>query len=221
MIGAHRTRTTAYHPQYNGMIERWHQSLKAAIMCHAQPPGNWTEILPTVLLGLRTSLKEGINASTAEMVYGKTLRIPGKFFIGKEPSIEPQIFLEKHRLHMRKIRSAPKAHHNKAKSFVHKNLHTCTHVFVKTEGKKFLEPPYKGPYKIIKQISERIFKFDINGEQKTVTTERVKPAFLKNDVSEQQSSTPSTLDSASRSILKTYPSAKDKTTTKKSVQFAL
>ncbi|GAB1868682.1 RNA-directed DNA polymerase [Camponotus japonicus] len=34
LIGSRRIRTTAYHPQANGMVERWHRSLKAAIMCH-------------------------------------------------------------------------------------------------------------------------------------------------------------------------------------------
>ena len=48
LIGAHRTRTTAYHPSSNGMIERFHRSLKAAIRCHATT--NWTDILPVVLL---------------------------------------------------------------------------------------------------------------------------------------------------------------------------
>lgn len=40
--------------------------------------------------------------------------------------------------------SAPTTHHNKVKLFTHKELHTCTHVFVKVEGKKSLEPPYEG-----------------------------------------------------------------------------
>ena len=35
LVGCQRNRTTAYHPALNGMIERWHRSLKAALMCHA------------------------------------------------------------------------------------------------------------------------------------------------------------------------------------------
>jgi transposase InsO family protein len=68
--------TTAHHPTANGLVERFHQTLKAAIMCHADQ--QWTEALPLVLLGIRTAFKEDLQASVAELVYGKPLRIPGE-----------------------------------------------------------------------------------------------------------------------------------------------
>ncbi|XP_013162511.1 PREDICTED: DNA replication licensing factor mcm4-like [Papilio xuthus] len=47
-------------------------------MCHA--PQKWTESLPWVLLGVRSSFKEDLNASSAELLYGEPLRLPGEFF---------------------------------------------------------------------------------------------------------------------------------------------
>jgi hypothetical protein len=57
-------------------VERFHRTLKAAIMCHADQ--QWTEALPLVLLGICTSFKADLQASVAELVYGEPLRIPGE-----------------------------------------------------------------------------------------------------------------------------------------------
>jgi transposase InsO family protein len=69
ICGIHLSRTTAYHPAAYGLVERFHQTLKAAIMCHADQQS--TEALPLVLLGIRTSFKEDMQSSVAELVYGE------------------------------------------------------------------------------------------------------------------------------------------------------
>jgi hypothetical protein len=68
MCGTQLSRTTAHHPAANGLVKRFHRSLKAAIMCHADQ--QWTEALPLVLLGIRTSYKADLQAFVAELVYG-------------------------------------------------------------------------------------------------------------------------------------------------------
>ncbi|GBM73685.1 hypothetical protein AVEN_177736-1 [Araneus ventricosus] len=57
-FGIRLSHTAAYHPQANGAIERWHRTLKAAIMCHTSV--HWVSALPAVLLGLRTVFKEDL-----------------------------------------------------------------------------------------------------------------------------------------------------------------
>lgn len=58
LLGTTHLRTTAYHPSANGMVERLHRQLKAAIMCQQQY--RWTQSLPTVLLGIRSAWKEDL-----------------------------------------------------------------------------------------------------------------------------------------------------------------
>lgn len=55
LISCRRIHTTAYHPAANGLVERWHRSLKAAIMCHTNR--EWTRVISTVLLGLHTQVR--------------------------------------------------------------------------------------------------------------------------------------------------------------------
>lgn len=125
-IGCNKLRTLPYHPQSNRIIERWHRTLKSALMCSLKP---WTEILSTVLLGLCTSLKENIQASPAEMLYGTTLRVPEEFFMNADFPADPQIFVEEHREFMRGIRPSLTAHHSKSRVFIAKDLCTCSHAY--------------------------------------------------------------------------------------------
>lgn len=78
LLGIKRIRTTTYNPAANGLIERWHRTLKAALKCNFE--SNWVKALPTVLLNLRSTFKPELEASVAEMVYGATLRLPSEFF---------------------------------------------------------------------------------------------------------------------------------------------
>lgn len=76
LLGIHRQRTTAY-PAANGMVERFHRQLKTALKSYPQPH-LWLDALPLILLGVRTALKQDLKCTTAEMVYGTTLQLPGK-----------------------------------------------------------------------------------------------------------------------------------------------
>ena len=87
LCGTKCSRTTAYHLQANGMVERFHCQLKAALKAQDNPNA-LMETLPLILLGIHTALKEDFNSTTAEMVFGTTLRLPGEIFT---PSLTPSL----------------------------------------------------------------------------------------------------------------------------------
>nr|XP_019536867.1 uncharacterized protein LOC109408105 [Aedes albopictus] len=122
LLGISHLRTTAYHPQSNGMIERWHRTLKASILCH--DTDRWTEQLPMILLGLRTTYKEDIGASPAEMVFGSTLRIPSEFFAENSNTSSENDFVVNLRQAMRQLRPTDTAWHGNRRIFVHQDLST-------------------------------------------------------------------------------------------------
>ena len=47
---------------------------------------NWLEALPIALLGISTTLKEDLHCTSAELVYGTTLHLPGDFFRASTPT---------------------------------------------------------------------------------------------------------------------------------------
>lgn len=215
MAGCNRTRTAAYHPASNGLVERWHRTLKSALTCHGGQ--QWAEYLPTVLLGLRTSYKEDIKATAAELLYGAALRVSGEFFDSEEPPVDPEIFVEKFRVHMRQLRAQPSAHHIKPGPFVLKDLQSCSHVFVTEDAvKKPLQPPYNGPFRVVERISDRLFAIEILGRITNISTERLKPAYTANlEIVPATSAQPITVTLQGQA-LKTDPTPK----TKKTVQIA-
>ena len=180
LLGSGHIHTTAYHPSSNGMVERMHRQLKAAIMCHKS--NKWTEILPTVLLGMRTAVKENLNASVSEMVYGKTIRLPGEFFEKSKENLSPEEFVTSLKHHMNTLQPVPVSHHTRpGKIFVHKNLTTCTHVFLRHDAvRTSLQPPYDGPYLVLEK-TDKTFTISIKGVAKVVSVDRLKPAFYNAD----------------------------------------
>lgn len=179
LLGFDKLRTTSYHPAGNGIVERWHRSLKAALMCHS--PQKWTEVLPIVLLGLRTAVKEDLGYSPVEIVYGSSLRLPGDFFEPSDNVNTTQALLQNIHKIMDQLRPVQMKYHRSFKIFVHKDLDNCSHVFLRNDTlKTSLQQPYDGPYKVLHR-KEKVFTLLVNGTKKNVNIERLKPAFILKD----------------------------------------
>ncbi|XP_068226483.1 uncharacterized protein [Palaemon carinicauda] len=71
--------TTFYNPAANGMVEHFHRTLKVVFMSGCMN-SNWFTQLPWVLLGLRTTSKDGLDVSAALIVYSDLLVAPAKYF---------------------------------------------------------------------------------------------------------------------------------------------
>ena len=68
--------TTGFHPQANGLVERFHRRLKDSL--RAQLVGlDWLNELPRVLLALCAAPHEESAVSAAEAVYGGSIPRPG------------------------------------------------------------------------------------------------------------------------------------------------
>jgi hypothetical protein len=66
-------------------------------------------------------------------------------------------------------------------SFVHKDLHNWTHVFLHHDAtRQALEPPYNFTYQVLSR-REKTQQLFVRGKSVTVSADRVKPAYVLND----------------------------------------
>jgi hypothetical protein len=78
-FGIHHVKTTAYHPQSNGVSERFHRTLNSmlAIYIGEQRHNRWADYLPEVCLAYQSAVHSSLGCSPFELMYGTQLRMPG------------------------------------------------------------------------------------------------------------------------------------------------
>jgi hypothetical protein len=82
---------------------------------------------------------------------------------------------------MVRLRLVPAARHSSTETFVYKDLHNCTHVFLCQDAIRWaLEPPYSGLYQFLSR-RQQTMKLLVRGKPVTVSTDTVKPAYILNE----------------------------------------
>ncbi|BHF73760.1 hypothetical protein SprV_0401684300 [Sparganum proliferum] len=204
LLGCAHIKTTAYHPASHGLVERLHRQLKFALMSQTES-ATWSVNLPLVLLGIRSSVKEDIQCTAAELVYGTPLRLPGEFV---QPSTTntniTSTFVQQLKQRMAQLRPTPTRLTSKH-VFVHEDLKSTPFVFVRHDAvRKSLCPPYDGPYKVV-QRKDKFYVLQKTDKTDTVSIDRLKPAYLECLPSTSAPSIPPTMSSPDTPTRVTYP----------------
>jgi transposase InsO family protein len=167
--------TTAFHPQSNGMIERWHRRLKDALRTRAAGH-EWAAHLPWILLALRAAPHDDSGQSPAEATFGLPLVLPGQYLHAAEGPPPSPSFLEDvaATLHGHRPHHVPQV----GPAALPADLLQADMVFVRNDAKQPpLSPIYSGPYRVLER-SLRFFKLQIGDRVDTVSTLRLKAAYL-------------------------------------------
>ncbi|XP_046835598.1 uncharacterized protein LOC124431572 [Vespa crabro] len=67
LTGANHLRATAYHLAANGMVKKFYRQLEIAVTCHQN--SRWSEILPTVMIGKRSTSMKDFQEKLVELLY--------------------------------------------------------------------------------------------------------------------------------------------------------
>lgn len=68
--------SSAYHPQSQGALERFHQTLKSMFRTYCGESKEWDEGLPLLLFAVRETTQESLGFSPADLIFGHTIRGP-------------------------------------------------------------------------------------------------------------------------------------------------
>ena len=180
-LGTQLHPTTSYHPQANGLVERFHRTLKSSITARVEAAGkDWVNQLPWILLGLRVTPKEDLEGvSPAEMVYGQPLTIPGDI-IQTGPQEQVGQHLRELRAQVEGFRPKPTSAHGAQTTGFHvpKALETAQYVYIRRpEAKKSLQTPYTGPYAVVAR-SGKWFDVQLGTRTERISIDRLKIAHV-------------------------------------------
>ena len=130
LLGIKPEKTTSYHPQANGMVERFHRPMKAALKARLADSA-WMTELPLVLLGLRSAWREDADCSPSEMVFGTNPRLPGQMFEkGDESQVPTSQFLAEFKARMNQLTPPAPVYHSQPTSYIPKDLASARFVYV-------------------------------------------------------------------------------------------
>ena len=75
--GSHKTRTTPYHPESDGMVERFNRTLLVMLgMFAGKNRDDWDDLSPAVMMAYRSSVHESTGFSPYRLMFGEECTLP-------------------------------------------------------------------------------------------------------------------------------------------------
>jgi transposase InsO family protein len=169
-LGFARIRTTAYHPESNGKIERFHRRLKDSLRARGD---DWLTALPLILWTFRNSVPRNSSYSPFTLVTGEPTSFP-RALLDRCPTDDEDAIVtnliqltDTSRLQMHCTTDA-------ATPVVPSNIDTCTRVWLRIDRpRRPLEAPYQGPYAVVAR-HPRYFTVDTPRGHQNVSVRRLR-----------------------------------------------
>jgi hypothetical protein len=195
ILDVKKTRTTPYHPQCDGLIERFNRTLLSMLATTAKHnPFSWEERLHKVCFAYNTSVHASTGHTPFYLMFGRQAKLPIDLMY--PTANNSNVFVNDYAAQLKTgledayklVREKLGATHQRQKAFYDRTVHgepynpddlVWLHTTVVPPGhSKKLHHPWTGPFKVIQRLSDCDYKIKgLRGKKKThvVHFNRLKP----------------------------------------------
>eukprot|EP00731_Ephydatia_muelleri_P033930 Em0042g9a len=208
LLQIRKTRTTPYHPQCNGMVERFNWTLldmlSTAVGNHQ---ADWQQHIRKLCLAYNSSVHSSTGFTPFFLMFGRQAKLPIDLMYGTN-QMEPNTTSEYARClkdalqeAYALVRERCQAEHKRQKELYDQKVHgkpfspgelVWLHSTAVPRGRsRKLHHPWKGPFKVMEQLGETTYKIkNLQGRRKTtfVHFDRLKPCVISDDKPENTGS---------------------------------
>ena len=175
-LGIKQTLSSAYHPESQGVLERWHQTFKTMLKKFCLESSlDWDEGVNYLVFAIREAPQESLGFSPFEMVYGRQLRGPLALITdewlkssGVEQTVTAEKYMEKLNV-LSNVREIARENLDKAQLAMKEHFDDMK----KVKARKFqigdlvlayfpiagspLQSKFHGPYKVLRNVNNNTY----------------------------------------------------------------
>lgn len=195
LLNIHKTRTTPYHPQSDGLIERFNRTLLCMLSLFVEEnQSNWDTLLPYVMMAYRSSVHASTGYTPYKVLFGREMVLPvdimldvgaGEAFSSVSAYVGHLVetlstVVEAVRKHQAKASNQQKTNFDFRASLQFYSEGEFVWVLNKARRRGLcpkLQRRFKGPYKIRERVTEVLYRVALvgGGGESVVHFNRLKP----------------------------------------------
>lgn len=181
LLDINKTRTSPYHPQSDGLIERFNRTLLSMLSLFVDNNhSNWDALLPYVMMAYRSSVHASTGFTPYKILFGQEIVLPVDVMLGVGPqdkftAVSDYVartadilstVVEAVKRHQARASERQKAAHDFRANFQYYSAGELVWVRNKTKKRGLcpkLQKRYRGPYKVLERVTEVLYRLALEG----------------------------------------------------------